>query len=65
MIHNISIAADDDIIQFGDVVNIYPVYLSRTIIIWGNCINLLEKTIVSDIFLSISCTLIWELTYGH
>ena len=28
MIHNISIATDDDIIQFGDDVNIYPVYLS-------------------------------------
>ena len=31
MIHNISIATDDDIIQFGDYVNIYPVYLSGTI----------------------------------
>ena len=48
MIHNISIAADDDIIQIGDYVNIYPVYLSRTIIICGNCLNWLEKTIVSD-----------------
>ena len=26
MIHNISIATDDDVIQFGDDVNIYPVY---------------------------------------
>ena len=26
VIHNISIATDDDIIQFGDDVNIYPVY---------------------------------------
>ena len=26
MIHNISIATDDDIIQFGDDVNIYPIY---------------------------------------
>ena len=33
VIHNISIATDDDIIQFGDDVNIYPVYLSRAIII--------------------------------
>ena len=66
MIHNISIATDDDIIQLGDDVNIYPVYLSRAIIVWGNCLNWLEKTIVSDhIFLSISCKLIWELTYGH
>ena len=66
MIQNISIATDDDIIQFGDDVNIYPVYLSRAIIFWGNCLNQLEKTIVSDhIFLSISCKLIWELTYGH
>ena len=48
MIHNISIAADDDIIQFGDDVNIFPVYLSRAIIIWGNCFDWLEKTIVSD-----------------
>ena len=48
MIHNISIATDDDIIQFGDGVNIYPVYLPRAIIIWGNCLNWLEKTIVSD-----------------
>ena len=48
MIHNISIATDDDIIQFGNDVNIYTVYLSRTIIVWGNCLNWLEKTIVSD-----------------
>ena len=66
MIHNISIATDDDIIQFGDDVNINPAYLSRAIIILGNCLNWSEKTIVSDyIFLSISCKLIWELTYGH
>ena len=45
MIHKISIATDDDIIQFGDDVTIYPVYLSRTIIMW---VNWLEKTIVSD-----------------
>ena len=48
MIHNISIATDDDIIQFGNDVNIYTVYLSRPFIIWGNCLNWLEKTIVSD-----------------
>ena len=48
MIRNISIATDDDIIQLGDVVNIYPVYLSRAITICGNCLNWLEKTIVSD-----------------
>ena len=48
VIHNISIATDDDIMQFGDDVNIYPVYLSRAIIIWGNCLNKLEKTVVSD-----------------
>ena len=48
VIHNISIATDDDIIQFGNDVNIYIVYLSRAIIIWGNCLNWLEKTIVSD-----------------
>ena len=48
MIHNISIATDDDIIQFGDDVNytlyIYPGQLSSL----GNCFNRLEKTIVSD-----------------
>ena len=46
--HNISIATDDDIIQFGDDVNIYPVYFSRAIIICGNCLNWQEKTIVLD-----------------
>ena len=66
VIHNISIATADDIIQLGDDVNIYPVYLSRAIIIRGNCLNRLEKTIVSDqFFLSNSCKLILELTYGH
>ena len=48
MIHNISIATDDGIIQFGDNVNIYPVYLTRATTIWGNRLNWLEKTIVSD-----------------
>ena len=48
MIHNISIATYDDIIQFGFDVNIYPVYLSWAITIRGNCLNWLEKTIVSD-----------------
>ena len=48
VIHNISIATDDDVIQFGDDVKIYPVFFSRAIIIRGNFINLLEKTIVSD-----------------
>ena len=48
MIHNISIATDDDIIKFGYDVNIYTVYLSRAIINWGNCLNWLEKTIVSE-----------------
>ena len=48
MIHNISIATDDDIIQFGNAVNIYTVYLSRAFIIWGFCLNWLEKTIDSD-----------------
>ena len=46
--HNIVIATDDDIIQFGNDVNIYTVYISRAIIIWGNFLNWLEKTIVSD-----------------
>ena len=68
VIHNISIATDDDIIRFCDDVIIYPVNLSKAImiiIILGNCLNWLEKTIVSDHFLSISCKLIWEFTYGH
>ena len=47
MIHNISIATDDDTIQFDDALNMYPVYSSRAIIICGNCLNWLEKTIVS------------------
>ena len=42
MIHNVSIATDDYIIQFGDDVNIYPVYLSRAIIIRGYCLDWLE-----------------------
>ena len=48
MIHNISIATDNVIIQFVNDVNIYPVYLSRAIIIRGNCLNWLENTIISD-----------------
>ena len=48
VIRNISIATDDDIIHFGNDVNIFTVYLSRAIIIWENCPNWLEKTIVSD-----------------
>ena len=48
MIHTMSIATDDNIIQFGEEVNIYPVHSSKAIIIWGNCLNWLEKTIVSD-----------------
>ena len=64
MIHNISVATDDDIKQYGDGVYIYPVYSSRAINMLGNCLIWLEKTIVSDHFLSISCKLIWELTYG-
>ena len=38
-LHNISIATDDDVIQFGYDVNIYPVYLFRAIIILGNSLN--------------------------
>ena len=48
VMHNISIATDDDIIQFGNDVKIYTVNLSRAIIIWGNFLNWLEKTIVLD-----------------
>ena len=39
VIHNISIATADDMTYFDDEVNIYPVLLSRAIIIWGYCIN--------------------------
>ena len=46
MIHNISIATDDDIIQFGNDVNIYTVFIEGNRH-WGNCLNWLEKTIVS------------------
>ena len=61
MIHNISIATDDDIIQFGDDVNIYPVYLSRAIIIYGNCLNWLEKTIDPDyIFCQFLVSCFWN-----
>ena len=54
MIHNISIATDDDVIQLGDDENIYQVYLSRK----DHCFRsyFLKKKI---------CKLIWELTYGH
>ena len=67
VIHNISITTDDDIIQFGNDVNIYIVYLSRAIIIWGNCLNWLEKTIVSDrifvkFLLDDSATYLWPLS---
>ena len=67
MIHNISIATDDGIIQFGNDVNIYTVYLSRAIIIWGNCLNWLEKTIVSDhIFCQTDlATYLWSLSVFH
>ena len=43
VIHSISIATDDDIIQLGDDVNIYPVYLSSTIIICGKLSLLARK----------------------
>ena len=48
MIHNISIATNGDIIHFCDDVNIYPVYLFRAIITWGNGLTWLEKTLISD-----------------
>ena len=63
-VHNISIATDDDIIQFGDDVNIYPVYLSRAIFIHGYFLNW-KRQLFQTIFLSLSCKLIWELTYGQ
>ena len=46
--HTISIATNDDIIQFGDDVDVYPVNLPRANIIWGNRLNWLEKTTVSE-----------------
>ena len=67
MIHTISIATDDDIIQFGDDANIHPVYLSRAIITWGYCLNWLEKTIVSghifvSFLLAVLGTHLWPLS---
>ena len=47
MIHNISIATDYDIIQFGNDVNIYPVYPGQ-LSFGENRLNWLEKTVVSD-----------------
>ena len=66
MIRNISIATDDDIIQVGDDVNIYTLYiypgqlpfLEIVLIGW-------KRPLFQTIFLSISCKLIWELTNGH
>ena len=52
VIHNISIAYDDDIIQFGVDVNICPVYLSRTIIIWVNRLNWLKDHCLDHIFVN-------------
>ena len=54
-------------IQFGNDVNIYPVYLSGG---GGGGGGELSKLARKDhcfrpYFLSISCKLIWELTYGH
>ena len=45
MIHNISIATDDDIIHVNidDDVKIYPVYSSRAIIIYGKLSSLVRK----------------------
>ena len=59
VIHNISIATDDDIIQFDNDVNIYPVYLSKALIIWENCLNWLETTIVSDYFFFVKKFVSW------
>ena len=62
-IHTISIATDDDIIQFGNDVNIYTVYLSRAIIIWGNCLNWQKKTIFFVKFLQANlATHLWPLS---
>ena len=44
MMCNIPIATDADFIHIGDGVNVYPVYLSRAIIIWRN-LNWLENII--------------------
>ena len=67
MIHNISIASGDDVIHIGNYVYtcIYHFYFSRAIVIWGNYLHWLEKTLFQVIFLPISCNLIWELTRGH
>ena len=48
VIHNISITTDDEIIQLADDVNIYPVIYPVQLSFVENCLNWLEKTIVSD-----------------
>ena len=66
MIHNISIATDDDTIHIDDDVNIYTPYIYPVQLSFrGNYLNWLEKTLFQIIFLSVSCKLIWELTNGH
>ena len=60
-IHFIFIATDDDILHIGDGVNIYPV----TIINLGNCLNCLDKTIVSNHILVNILRLIWKLPHGY
>ena len=47
MIHNISIATDDDIIQLGDDVNIPCIFIQGHYYLW-KLSEWLEKTIVSD-----------------
>ena len=65
MIHNISIATANDVTYFGDDVKYIPCIFTQGNYHLGCCLNWLEKTIVSDHFLSICCKLIWELTNGH
>ena len=65
MIHNISIATDDDIIQIGDDVKytlcIYLGHLS----FWEIVLICEKRPLFQTVFLSISCKPIWVLTYGH
>ena len=62
VIHNNTIATADDIITLSDVVNIFPVELSRAIITLSYALNWLEKcNYFRPKYFSICCQTFWEL----
>ena len=66
MMHNITIATDDDIITLSDDVNIYLVDLSGAIITLSYVLNWLEKcNYFRSKYFSICCKAFWEITNGH